>query len=468
VPELCRAYTLLKVLTILPYGESLQNLTRFDPKFPFFLGHALELDRRGLIEVITSNIHLGSDKLQADPHKLLAVSRSVRDHVLTQIPDDEIKDLTEKATQLYFGADWASGKVARARDSGSLEVDLLASGLNNRHAVIRRLLAEAAKSEADNTKSTAFALARAYCVQLGSKQNYRACEMAAKNFLSLAPDAVNEMDKLIIKFHLGRSLRMLKRNEEARPILLDLKDKPFDRKTKARVLLNLALCLRSLDDPDSLAVAKEIVAADKKSKLTAALHAKSIIVQAGEKEGRIKKLKAIESSARKQKMQIVANNVALFRVENHPLGYTQDTRVLEQVYATARADVDHHTAARASLELGRLDEAENVPINKKHLRGALDAYHYLYAERSSDMFDSAHSLLWNHFEKEGDVDNLLKLFRHSSFIWRLYEADEREKSYIKRLEKIASKLLTQDVRTANQETAYFVIRAKRVSTETSR
>ncbi|WP_206003720.1 hypothetical protein, partial [Pseudomonas viridiflava] len=89
----------------------------------------------------------------------------------------------------------------------------------------------------------------------------------------------------------------------------------------------------------------------------------------------------------------------------------------------------------------------------------IKAYQYLFGQRLSAPFDSAHTLLWEEFEKSRDIPNLLTLFKHSSFNWRLENKEEKEKSYASRLLAAEKRLLKADIFTSDTDTTYFLSRS---------
>ena len=61
------------------------------------------------------------------------------------------------------------------------------------------------------------------------------------------------------------------------------------------------------------------------------------------------------------------------------------------------------------------------------------AYSYLHAQRFGSLFDTCHRVLWQVFEERGETPPMLRLFRHSSFVWRIRGDEQKETDYLKRL-----------------------------------
>lgn len=130
------------------------------------------------------------------------------------------------------------------------------------------------------------------------------------------------------------------------------------------------------------------------------------------------------------------------------------------VHSSAVKSNDAYTAARAVVKLGTLSIKETGNLSDADLNNLINAYQYLYGERFSNLFSKSHDALWSYFNNRGDVRNLLSLFRHSSFIWRLHGDEKKEQIYVQQLSDSARQILLTDILTADKNTAYFLVRAR--------
>src|SRR5205814_2150605 len=112
-----RSLRLLKVLTVLAEGETIQSIRRFYPAEPFYLDNVNELVRLSLLDAVpisqtTADIRLHLDRnasLGVGTPKLLRVPRQVRDYVRSLMTDDERSEIIHTATELLFGRKWREG-----------------------------------------------------------------------------------------------------------------------------------------------------------------------------------------------------------------------------------------------------------------------------------------------------------------------------------------------------------------------
>lgn len=462
-----RAFDLLKILTILPHGEYFQRIKRFDRTRQFYPSQVELLLQKGLVEPHSPINQVGKSRISAEQEKLLVVPRPVRDYVSTLLEESELRDLNLKASYIYFGEMWITGKPKLVKHSSSV-TDGDGIALNNPHAIIQRLLIEEVDilldplNENDEKKrrlSLILKVAKIYCNQLQHNDNFRSCATACKDFLSIVPPEFFPEERNWLSYTLARCLRMIGRTEESRDMLRSLISANLDKTTKQQIYLNLAFCLSTLDDPDAMAMADKVEEIEPKN--GASIQAKALKLELSpHDEDTFKKLKALEAEARSKGYTTAANGIALTCIETFPENGNAKS-ALKQVSASSMEAADYYSAARAAIKVGHLANENNENLTGEEINNLIRAYHYVHNERFDSLFMRAHKALWAYFERENELSNLLRLFRHSSFIWRLEGDDEKEKPYIDSLIERAPGLLTSDIRQTNTETAYFIRRSNR-------
>lgn len=452
-----RSYLLLKVLATLPHGESIQRLKRVDSQHPIFPKHAEELLDLDLIQVRSSTTMIGIHGQKEDRIKILFAPRSVRDYVLSQIPTEEIDSLIRKVTSLYFGETWRIGEASLRKLGGQLTSDD-GSLLENPHFLVLQLLEHHTTWETPTSASQVLNLCTVYCASLLADKHYRNCVTVCRDVLSIIPDSGFDSERNAVDSLLTKALRMAGEKEEARSAFKRLLKLEWAKTNRIDLLIGYALCLQSLNDQQAIRVAKEVITLSPNS--ARALQAKSIILEMEDDANNYGKLLKLEKKARTRGYNVVANNLALDRVENTTNDDDSCHSVLREVHSSAINSGDSYTAARAVVKLGVRLINEDGTLSNSDRNNLISAYQYFYGERFSSQFLDAHKSLWDFFERQGDVRNLLSLFRHSSFIWRLHGNEDTEQVYAKRLIDSARPLLTTDILTADKNTAYFLVRAR--------
>lgn len=457
-PDLKRAYLLLKVLTVLPSGESLHRLKRVEHDNPIFPKHAEELLERDLIQVRSSTALIRSEEGEESHIKILVAPRSVRDYVMSKMTTREVDNLVRKAASLYFGDGWRVGTSSLKRHVGLMTSDD-GSLRQNPQFLVGTLLASSATWRDASSAAPILALCKAYCHALQDGSNYRHCVTVCRDMLAIIPEHGFAAERDDIEVMLAKSLRMTGEHEDAEQLYGRLLRTERSNTLKATMLLNFALCQESLDKlGEAAATAKEVIRLAPKT--AAAAQAESIILQTQDGVDAEAELLRLETESRKKGFNVVANNLVLGRTKN-VIGEVPDLETsLEQVYKTAIEGDDRYTAARAVVRLASHGLHVGAALSDTDLNRLIGVYHYSYGERFGSIFDSAHESLWTIFEARKDARNLLALFRHSSFVWRLRGEEHREHPYVRRLKKAARQVLTTDVLTADQNTAYFLVRAQ--------
>ncbi|WP_170941610.1 metallophosphoesterase [Cellvibrio mixtus] len=449
-----RSYLLLTVLAILPNGETLQRLKRIKPDAPIYPLHAEELLERDLIRANASASLIGSQSGGGSSIKLLVAPTPVRDYILKKMSTTEIENIVGKALSLYFGDDWETGSPSLKKINGNSFSDD-ANLLHNPHFLITQLLCSSTTWSNPRFASIAIQLCKTYCAIIGSK-NYRLTVTACRDFIRMIPESGFEADVDTINLILAGCLRMMGQHDEAKELIIRLIDIPRSNSARASLLLDYALCLQSLGDVKASEVASEIIKIFPGT--ATAAHAQAIILEMQIGVDNSRKLIKLESETRKKNYVTVANNLTLSRVAKSN-DADESLAALKQVYSTAIANTDRYTAARATVKMAELYIRSGNEIIGEDLNRLIDAYQYFYGERFKSLFTSAHKSLWTIFQQRDEPRNLLSLFRHSSFIWRLQGDEFNEKKYVDILMGASRHLLNTDIRTADQNTGYFLLRA---------
>lgn len=457
-PDVSRAFGLLVALSAFPYGETLPRVKRFDPQLPFYPSQAAILADRGLIEPVVSAPALEGKYRSANVGRKLVAKQIVRKTVESILSPTEIDLRNSRAAALYFGEKWNVGEPRSIRSEDLKKALGGDGGLGNPHAVINALLQRAAEVGDSARMSRAVQLARLFIANLGSGDNYRSSVTACLDFLKLIPDSGTYTDdRNWLKYSLSQCQRMLGQRDLAIELYEELENAKLERRTKQRLLLNWALALQHTNQAKAKEIARKAVSLGKAT--FSAMQAESLILQLSpEDPDRFQKLRGLEARARSKKAVTTANTIAFFLANNSSGPIGEKRAKLRAIAASARQNNDPYSAAQAIVEIAGLVKKDTEDLTPDELSGLIEAYHYLYNERIGSLFHRCHDGLWRHFYERPDVENLLRLFRHSSFIWRIYGEDSREQPYI---EQLAS-FLSREMLMESAEGTYLMVRAERL------
>jgi hypothetical protein len=268
-------------------------------------------------------------------------------------------------------------------------------------------------------------------------------------------DEVCELNRLC-----GRACRLTNHDEEAvthfQASLEYDKGKP-SRESRSYALLEISDSLRKTGNLDAaLDSAKQVKALAKPGTLLESQAELKMLNFKPASPERAAEMSAMEKKARAQGWTSHANDLsmAIYFDTNDP---SKQFRLLDNVLGSDETGWNRH---RAIVEKAILAVRQNA-IEKLTLRDRLylmEAYSYCHAQRLG-IFNRCHEALWNVLEREGNRDGLYRLFRHSSFIWRIRGDEANELQYYERLRGLKDQPDTKEPQSISIEIRYFAKRA---------
>lgn len=437
-----RSLRLLKVLSVLPYGETLETLAHYLPTEPFFIVNALQLNELALLDAIplkhaSACADFGKRGLaEENSPKILKVPRQIGRYVQTMLSDNERREIVLAGVERFFGRRWREGKV-KLRTLPFEYREYLSSGVGNEFAVVHHLIVDAKKNGDSFTASKAAKLGLQFCRRVRSEERYRDLAVIAGGLLQAIgreemPEEWSELAKLT-----GIAMRMTSKHEESLRHLygaLDAGKTHLDNKEKASIWLNIALVEEKLMHTELAVKAAEEVQQFASQDSAAKLHAKAIVAGltlSGAKKRR--RLVALEKQARNEGHLSLADTITL------DLAYDMDDpaeeiRLLDRVLNTKQTHgYNQNRAVVAKARAVERIQASQAKLTTTDLSTLKSAYSYFYAQRFGSLFDQCHATLWNLLESRNDTTQLLRLFRHSSFLWRIRGNEAKEVEYLNRL-----------------------------------
>lgn len=454
-PILSRSYELLKVLTIFPQGEQLKRIVRFNGTNAFYPSNARELISRGLITSYTAD-EAGSIEDIVAPANVLFVPKLIREYVFTIINERELHSLNSKAIALYFGENWHSDSIKSKSEYRFSDPKRTTAEISNASLIIQRLMKHEIDTNNKRKIGATIRLSDAFCSALIEGDRFRSIVAFCGEFLQIIPADQDENSLLLLKLQYAHGLRMCGEHQSSIDMINSIIDKlPSNLMPKA--YLSLALGYQSLGNNElALRSANQLKKFDSKSNLTG--QADVIITEVTGAHDQDKKLRRLESQARKKKNFVTANNIALDLIKKE-LDVDKVRNQLEIIWTSANESHDYYNATRATIKLGMLAKKNNISLTQQEKLRLIRAYSYCYHQRFRQMFNECHQALWDIFKKSGDLSNLLRLYRHSSLIWRLTENENIENTYATELYSLMPQFSIAEV-SSDREKIYFMARAK--------
>lgn len=434
-----RSFNMLKVLSVLPEGETLQAIKRLYPTKPFYTQNAIELINLSLLTADlfeTGSIRLTTESLRGNltdeqDNKYLCVPRQVRDYVNTLLTNDERYQIVSYSADLLFGEKWREGiiKMSRAKTQGTRGT--ISTGPGNEHSVIRHLLRNAIQKHDIQEIKRNLLLANNYCQKLRENNCYNDICIATDEFLTLIEKFDLDEQYAELAIVRGQALRMIGEHELALKVLttvLDMNTGFLTNDQLTSIYINIALLHQtnnhSRDAIDAAKMVQTLTSKDSGNYM----QAESIKISFTEEPIRTIKLRTLEKKARAKKNYVTANNIALDLCRS----CKDNVDKLSFLETVLTAPDDPYNKIRAVIrkanilsKIGKMDA-----INSSDRKQLNFAYSVLYAQRLTTLFTSCHEAIWSILKAESNFKTLLLAFRLSSFLWRIRGEEKLEQKYL--------------------------------------
>lgn len=468
------SFRLLKVLTVLKDGETFPSIRRLYPRTPF---------KQTTIDLLTSHFLLENQEIPQTAielssrmqrmstgnmgvQRLLKIPRNVRDYVSTLIDDEEKNSILNSALETFFGEKWAEGRITLRPSIYNVYQRSSISGPGNEIVVIRYLLDRAITVGRKERITKCSNLAKGFCEELLDHNRYREMEAAGEVIIDLLEGTRHDELWVEIAFKLAKAYRMTGQREKSITLCeacLLKGDKFLIKSFRASIHLNMSMAYQALDDNErAIAHANEVIALEHKNS-SEAIQANSIIVEITQTgAARRDALHYLYKEAIRNEHEVAANNIAL-ELAKCDSG-SQSLRWIDGVirssknpYNKARGIIDKATILKRMGKLSQLSAEEEDML--------CSAYAYSYTQRMSPLVDECHTVLWGVFNMRNLLAPLFRLFRYTSFFWRLRGKSNKDKRLIGELAGRKEALTASDIAVIPFEIQYFEMRYQAIELE---
>ena len=260
----------------------------------------------------------------------------------------------------------------------------------------------------------------------------------------------------------GQGLRMTGKDDQSIDFFrsaLEIGSETLTKSEKGGVWLGIALAEQKLDNNDAAIDAARQTKINSKQGDGFNLQADSILAQLTLKgSARAKSLAGLEVIARKSGHIVLADTIALDFAHD---ANTPKSKIAHLDRVLKSKDSGYNQARAITAKANAVARQPSANLLQGHdLATLLSSYSYLHGQRFSAIFDQCHAELWRTFEVKGLSDQLLRPFRHSSFIWRIRGDESKEAEYLKRLEDRKIHTAVSPEKSLVIELNYFVRRLK--------
>jgi predicted MPP superfamily phosphohydrolase/tetratricopeptide (TPR) repeat protein len=451
-----RAFSLLKVLTLFPRGEQLERVKRFYGSKAFWPAHVAVLRDHAFVDAVIIP-SLGGTVSDTNEGKAFVVRRPVREYLYKVLTATEVKNISRRALSLYFGENWKIRGIKSPADLKFKDPQCGVWEIGNASTLILRVAKTAVDSNDAASIKDAVILATVFCAALKQGNHFRNITSLLDDLVPLFESTGIEINLLDIRYQLASALRMIGHHDRAKEILISIDEsKKASIPLLGQVLLTLSLLYQSGNENEkAILLSKRCIEINPKS--MESLQAKSILIQLSEEDNIISELRVLEEEAIKRKAYVLVNNLAIERAKSMD-NSTSKYELLENVFHLAKQNGDTYNSLRGLLGLAKILLNDKKIISQPLISSLIQAYSYLYNQRIDTLFNDCHQILWRFFVSTNDAPNLLRLFRHSSLIWRLRGQTKIEQKHVGTLSKLLGERTRPGFLTADREIAYFLSR----------
>lgn len=431
-----RRFSLLAIISLLHNGETFGRIKRFDSAKPFYPDDIAYLLRNKLIETMQVSSIFENKQEDSELVKSIKVPRTIRDYVSSLLTDFDKKEIYKMACNLYLGDNWRSSiKLIPSKD---IELDIII--YQNLQISIRFILLHSIEenNELEVTRMVGVSLSLIeYFSERGAYKD--AISLAEETLLSiknLTYDGL-ETSKIYLTKSLGENLRMSSFRNKAVSILKSICDDEsnnISKKERNDIRLSIAYAYKSDGNEEEAIKYADMIKKNETNKNSSIyLSAESVIVHfIKDKSQKISRLNTIKIKAEKQGHKTLKANIILelCRLEKDETQLKQ----LDKVIAESRNDIYNKVRAlvlksEIVLKTKRIEEITNNDLLSLNV-----AYSYTFYQRLKPLLNQCHKLVWQYWDRQNQFDQLLNLFRYSSFVWRLCNATEEELEYVNKLQ----------------------------------
>lgn len=430
-----RKFVLLSVLSLLHNGETYERIRRYDPSLPFHPEDISYLLKNKLIETVQVNSIFDDTHIDSELIKIIRVPRVIRDYISSLLLDEEKVDIYKQACNLYLGNNWRNSiKLAQTKDA---ELDLIVH--QNLQITIRFILSYGIEKENQVEVARITHISFSLINYFSRRGAYKDAVSLTEEILLLIKDA-NFEDIESTRTHLmkklGENLRMTSIHDRSILILKSICDdenNSLSKKDRNDIRLSIALAYDTQDNKEEAIKYANLIKLNENNKDSSIfLSAESVIAHFIDDDSeKLRKLNVIKNKAEKFGFNRLKANVILHMCKNGK--DLSQLKLIDKIIVESKNDT--YTKVRALVTKADiiLNTKSTDKITDEDLLGLNIAYSYSFYQRLQSLLNKCHKLAWKYWSNQNRFDQLLNLFRYSSFVWRLCGTIDQEQKYIDEL-----------------------------------
>jgi hypothetical protein len=402
---------------------------------PFYEKDIGKLVKAGLVESIliaqtASELlpaRIGVASYHRDPTRLIRVPRQVRDYVNGFVDDGDRSKIYHIASDSFFGQRWSQGSIKLRRSLYYAYQDSSISGPGNELIIAQFFLKSALDGRRQDRIDKYARLALGYCSILRAQDRFRDLVIAAGSIADMLANVGQDEHWATASYYYGGALRLTSQESKSIEVLENLRTnyKVRAKAFESSILFDLATAYKTEgDNAKAHLLALKIIELEEKDSALQ-IQARSLIAKIQLSGGKLAaQLMHLYKLAKDLGHKHAANNIALDLAKRG----TVKKETLKYLDSVIKSSRDPYNRTRAITQKAKVLREQGLieTMSFEDREMLCSAYAYSYSQRISGLMDSSHDSLWELYAKSTSVHCLLRLFRFSSFVWRLGNRGERE------------------------------------------
>ncbi|MBI3232694.1 MAG: metallophosphoesterase [Bacteroidetes bacterium] len=430
-----RRFNLLSILSLLHNGETFDRIRRYYPNTPFYPDDISYLLKNKFIETIQINSIFDGNQNDRELIKIIRVPRIIRDYINSLVSEDEKLKIYRQACSLYLGKNWRTKiKLIQPKDA---ELDLIVH--QNLQIAIRFILLFGIENKNSLEVNRITRISKSLIEYLSERGAYKDAISLTEETLLLIKDTNFdgiESTRTHLMRKLGENLRMTSIYDQSLSILKSICDDEKNNLNKSDrndIRLSIAYAYETQNNKEEAIKYATLIKQNENNKESSIyLSAESVIIHFIEDNTeKLKKLNAIKNKAEKLGFNTLKANIIFDICLN-----TRDNNQIKQLDKII-AETKNSTYNKVRAFVAKADIILNTKdidkITPEDLLGLNISYSYSFYQRLQTLLNKCHKLAWQYWSKQNRYDQLLNLFRYSSFVWRLCGESDQEQKYIDEL-----------------------------------
>jgi len=429
-----RKFSALCVLSLLHNGETFDRIKRFDQSAPFYPDDIKFLLDNKLAEAIRISSIFDNSNKDSEVLRVIKIPRIVRDYITQTLPVEEKVDVYKKVCDIYLGTNWRQRiKLIQPKEA---ELELIVH--QNLQIALRFLMLNSVETQNEIEMTRIVRISIELAEYFSDRGAYKEAIFLSEEILKLVKDANFtdlEKSRTSLSKKLGENLRMSGTDDRGLNILKAISEdenNSLGKDERNHIRLTLAVGYKDKDKNQALEYAEQVKRNEKDRESSDYLTAEWVTVHYIENEDeRKRKLNALKNKSDKLGYSTLHANIIL-GLNN---GSTDDTQLKQIDKVIINSKGDTYTKVRALLAKANivLNSKKADEITNEDLLGLNISYSYSFYQRLSTLLSKCHVLAWNFWLHKKAFDQLLNIFRYSSFVWRLCGETDFEKIFLKEL-----------------------------------